>query len=773
MSNIGRYICIGKEVVFEESAKNLFSIEKKSILLLGNEVQPNLIKDVKSALEKEQCRVATVIVSLEDVKNTDALAEKMRQAHNELGNCHGIINLQECRESKSYQDMSYEETEVRIKYAFQASFLAVKEFYDDLGSPDAFCAFAGNLGGIFGITEKDIKNIWFSIQVGFLKSIQRDFPTLHCRTIDFDSLKDTKYVAEKLVEEIKGIDPYIELAYKQGKRYTLISVPNEIKEEEDTKKITIDENDVILFSGGGRGILYEMAKKMHEHFGAKIILTGRTKMPSGEEDFMQMTDAEFEAYKTDFLRFRRKENPKATVKELIGEYKNLMNQRTLYGNMKNLTSDKIVYYTCDTSGEDIRKLCEEVKEKYGSITGVVNGAGVPSLTKVNKKSLEECYPVLMIKCLSFYNLFMNLKDEPLKFFNNVGSISGRFGMDGQADYCAASDCLAKMTTIMRKEVPFRLFTSDWSAWEEIGMAVEQSVVKTHESRGVEYIPVKEGTEIFIKELLYGEDVNEILYFGNIGNDYLARAILQYMDTDAHKLRVQWDTYGDPLDHTKYPYINKIDVTEHHMLVSLKKAEEQSPLTAVECCVELYKLWKWKQTGSEGVYPFHISHFQIAKQAKWSGPFKKLAIKTVENGLYRIYEDINDEKDVLCEIVEVQNGELGEGNLNSYKMYTCNLHGYGSEYLFEGYPYTSEVLPTRFMGKFYELVEEYCYTEIGENIILKELLDINIYNAIYGSAEYEVRIELVKESNRILYEIWSSSGNKIMSGTIVIDYAQNA
>ncbi len=66
---------------------------------------------------------------------------------------------------------------------------------------------------LFGTNEKNIKNIWFFIQAGFLKSIQRDFQTFHCHIIDFDSLEDNKFVVDKIVEEITRIDPYMETAY--------------------------------------------------------------------------------------------------------------------------------------------------------------------------------------------------------------------------------------------------------------------------------------------------------------------------------------------------------------------------------------------------------------------------------------------------------------------------------------------------------------------------------------------------------------------------------
>lgn len=762
-NKISRYICIGKEVVLEEEAKEQFPIQGKSILLIGNNMQATLMQDMVTALQKRKCRVATLLVNLGDEKEPERIQSKMVEIHTEIGSFDGIINIQECMSSKSYQDMSYEETEARIQYAFLACFIAVKELYEDIAKEGAFCAFAGSLGGIYGTTEKEIKNIWFSIQAGFLKSIQRDFPTIHSRIIDFDSVEDSQFVVNKILEEIASVDPYMELAYKQGKRYTLIVVPEDIPKEEDARQETLDEHDVILFSGGGRGILYEMAKEYHSKSKATFILTGRTAMPSGDEDFMQMTDAEFEVYKTKFLLDKRKENLNASVKEMIEEYQSLKSKRTLYHNMKAISSDKVVYYKCDTSKEEeVIALRDKIKEKYGHITGVINGAGVPSLMKLKKKKIEECYLVLMTKCMSFYNLFMHLKEEPLKFFDNVGSISGRFGMDGQADYCAASDCLAKMTTIMRKEVPFRLFTSDWSAWEEVGMAMNPSVVETHAGRGVEYIPVKEGTEIFIDELEYGTDVNEILYFGNIGNDYLATIILQYVNTDTHKLKVQWDNNGGLLDHTKYPYVDRISLEENRMKVPLKSVAEKSPLLGIEYSLELYKLWKWRCNAVEPDYPFFIRSFYVDRKGSYPS---HAVIETRQDGMFQIYTE-NEKKSIICEmeaepkIPEAEHGVIEE-NICIYSIKGCV-----SDYLFEDFPYVNEVIPTRFLGKLYDAIQEYSQKELDSVLDIKEVRNLTLCKAIHKEQVYNVRLSVTEEKNVICCKIFNTVWGEILSAHIV-------
>ena len=49
-----------------------------------------------------------------------------------------------------------------------------------------------------------------------------------------------------------------------------------------------------------------------------------------------------------------------------------------------------------------------------------------------------------------YNKF---KSDKLKFFMSMGSISGRFGMDGQVDYSAGADIIVKLSCMINKDNP--------------------------------------------------------------------------------------------------------------------------------------------------------------------------------------------------------------------------------------------------------------------------------------------------------------------------------
>ena len=194
----------------------------------------------------------------------------------------------------------------------------------------------------------------------------------------------------------------------------------------------------------------EFAKGILELYDATVILTGRDELPDGTQKYIHMSDEEYEAYKTEFMLEYRKEKPISTVMEILGEYERLKHRRQLYKNIKELQQkyNKVFYYQCDVSSyEQVIKLHETIQKEIGEVTGIISGAGLPSIGKVLKKDIIVARNVVRTKAMGFYNLFTLFNIPSLKFFHSVGSISGRFGMDGQVDYCAGSDIIVKMSAL--------------------------------------------------------------------------------------------------------------------------------------------------------------------------------------------------------------------------------------------------------------------------------------------------------------------------------------
>ena len=73
---------------------------------------------------------------------------------------------------------------------------------------------------------------------------------------------------------------------------------------------------------------------------------------------------------------------------------------------------------------------------------------------------------------------------------SMGSVAGRFGNAGQADYAAANDALARLTT----SLPNGLCV-DWTAWSGAGMATRGGMQHLLEQRGVQLLPHEAGAAL--------------------------------------------------------------------------------------------------------------------------------------------------------------------------------------------------------------------------------------------------------------------------------------
>ena len=115
------------------------------------------------------------------------------------------------------------------------------------------------------------------------------------------------------------------------------------------------------------------------------------------------------------------------------------------------------YLTCDVRDPGVfGALIDRVYETHGRIDGVIHGAGVIEDRLVRDKELESLRRVLATKAGSARTLARRLRPDDLRFVVFFGSVSGRFGNRGQADYAAASEVLNKLAQELDHRWPGRV-----------------------------------------------------------------------------------------------------------------------------------------------------------------------------------------------------------------------------------------------------------------------------------------------------------------------------
>ena len=580
-----RYVSITVEKELDPSDE-IYSFQGKSFIVIEDGAGGNITSELITILRKKNARCILLreqgenrepVETISDFYNVENLKSSFHKAKKELGQVDGIINLYPISSSFSIFDTTATGFNHVIESNFKLLFYGVKSVYDEWqdrkNPPALFCA--SNIGGVFAYETEISNNPTGGLCSGFLKSLKKELPDIVVKIVDFSNIMDAAMVAELMYQEFSHIELPLEIGYTMLNRRKVIQViPRPIEEVSNGLPTLLGSNDLIVFSGGGRGIMFECARGIAKVFGSRIVVTGRTPLPEGQEPWLKMSEKEFKEFKIPFMIQKRTEYSGITLLALEGKYNKLAHARELYQNMRFCCEKGLnVYYErYDLSKiEEASRFFKLVSNKYGKITGVVHGAGLFSSGLISKKSEQHTLNVVRTKCDTFYNIYQNVvNSHPLKFFMFFGSILGRYGMDGQADYTAGASIMVTLSQLLNYKHPeFKSFTLGWTAWGEIGMAAAEQVRRIQEGRGLTYLSPSEGVQKFLLEIMYGGYDQEVIIAGKIGtNSPMGHNDL--LNEDYTKVAKEVSNTSIILNRDKYPMLQEVVSQKNAAEVVLSK-----------------------------------------------------------------------------------------------------------------------------------------------------------------------------------------------------------
>jgi NAD(P)-dependent dehydrogenase (short-subunit alcohol dehydrogenase family) len=417
----------------------------------------------------------------------------------QIGRLDGIIDLNVEDGYSLAQATAWEEP-------FRLTVRVIKAFYDEWAEEtDATRLFylpvtwmGGQMGydGSAAMTQP-LGGIW----AGLAKSLPREIPNCHVRVLDL-SPADRAQLGERIACELYNWGVF-EVGYQNGVRYGLYARHAPL----GPSVRTLDETDTILISGGARGIGFALAKALAGNFGARVIVTGRSRLPAGTEDWVQMDEAAFKAYQ--FARLRDGAEAVARVRRELDFQKS---QRELYQHVISAQAEglRIEYEACDfNAAESVAALVDRLG---AALTGVIHNAGIEETVRLNRKAVDACLATVRIKVGGFANLAQALAGRPLKFFCSVGSLSGRWGgMVGQLDYSAGNEGLARLGMWAAGAGILPVQTICWPTWENLGLITNFKAALKYASA----VNVAEGIYHWQRDLLAGAP-GECMYMGKVG-----------------------------------------------------------------------------------------------------------------------------------------------------------------------------------------------------------------------------------------------------------------
>lgn len=434
-------------------------------------------------------------------------------------------------------------------------------------------------GGISGAGSKGKGDPLDALDTGFYKSLGKELRNLQVKTMDVDSPDD---VPGAILDEVRHYrqDQDCEMGYLHGRRHVVRVIPMQMRQEHAIRR-QLPEGTVAFFSGGSRGIALECAKALaDDQPRINVVITGRSDVDDPRaQRWLRLSDEEWAQAKPDFIREVKRKDPSLGAIALSEEYDRIGHIRILARNLRTAVSARrnLHYIPCDIAdAQSTEDAVHKARRQWGDLSLVVHAAGLESFGRLPGKTLDRTMRSIAVKLGGFINLYHATKDEPsLTAFVSFGSVSGRFGMDGQVDYTAAAATLSALSHTIPMNMPadrrIPFVTMEWSAWGQVGMAVHPQVIAVQEQdRGMEYIPVRTGTEFFLDELALGTADPEVLIMGSLGSNR-PQGQLDSLDDGLELISPIEETTGTVVDKPHYPMLDSVDrqdadtILAHRML----------------------------------------------------------------------------------------------------------------------------------------------------------------------------------------------------------------
>ncbi len=408
--------------------------------------------------------------------------------------------------------------QLRKSSGFRSIFYLSQRWYEralagKFAEQTTLVALAG-LGGSFGLEDKIIAVESGGIS-GLLKALQIEFwvngyTALPIKIIDLPPDANPQQGVRIAWQELANSSYENEITYRNDERMTVRIFPKQLQVA--TPKVYTRGGNWIL-TGGARGITQFTARKIAQRYGVHVHLIGKTPCQQPQANWHPQSEEELRQFKVKFMDQARQRGENV-LQSWQQQEKVLQIQKNLWELQQ--AGIEAHYHSCDVKDfAALEKVIESIRRDFGPITGVVHGAGAGQDARFDRKRPDKVEECLGPKIEGTINLMYLTMHDPLECFVGFGSISGRFGANGNSDYAAANEMLAKIVDWyrdIRPEVPATTF--HWHAWDDVGMATKPGTRLGLELVDMQFMPAREGAKHLIRELDAGLPEREILITDN-------------------------------------------------------------------------------------------------------------------------------------------------------------------------------------------------------------------------------------------------------------------
>jgi acyl transferase domain-containing protein/NAD(P)-dependent dehydrogenase (short-subunit alcohol dehydrogenase family)/acyl carrier protein len=319
--------------------------------------------------------------------------------------------------------------------------------------------------------------------LGLVKTARFEWPGVACKIIDADSAADADDLAEELLTE----GP-IEVAWNGGRRLEISLTPF----TPSSVQPTLRRGELVVVSGGARGVTAAAAREMAARFGMTLAFLGRSELA---DEPAWLAGAAMEADIKRALLANASDKP--SPKELNDRCRRVLAEREIRSNLDAVAKSggRAVYRSCEVrDAGQVRRVVEELRREFGPVRGLIHGAGVLADKFIVDKTAADYEAVFSTKVEGAENLLNAVSDDELRFLAFFSSSTARFGRTGQCDYAAANEVLNKIAQReRRRRQECRVVSVNWGPWD--GGMVDARLKALFAEEGVAVIPQAAGASL--------------------------------------------------------------------------------------------------------------------------------------------------------------------------------------------------------------------------------------------------------------------------------------
>ncbi|HET9283845.1 MAG TPA: SDR family NAD(P)-dependent oxidoreductase [Candidatus Angelobacter sp.] len=245
---------------------------------------------------------------------------------------------------------------------------------------------------------------------------------------------------------------------------------------EESAASSLTAEDVLLVTGGGKGIAAECALELARQSKCHLALLGRSDPASDQE--LAKNLARLAHAGISFRYFVANVSDKESLSQAIGR----------------------------------------IYAELGWVTAVLHGAGTNLPKRVEEISAADLHATIAPKVIGLQNLLESLDAARLRLLVTFGSIIGRTGLHGEAHYGLANEWLTTIIKHWQADHPScRCVNLEWSVWAGAGMGQRLGVLESLVRQGITPLPLDDAISALKKMIGWQQAPVSSIITGRFGN----------------------------------------------------------------------------------------------------------------------------------------------------------------------------------------------------------------------------------------------------------------